>query len=47
MTTITSETRTYGNWIARQSPGLFRLGMLGTGVLLFAIITAWLLEAPR
>jgi hypothetical protein len=45
VTTIASETRTYGNWIARQSPGLFRLGMLGTAALLFAIVTAWLLEA--
>jgi hypothetical protein len=45
MTTVTSETRTYGNWISKQSPGLFRLGILGTAVLFSIIVTAWLIKA--
>jgi hypothetical protein len=38
VTSTTSEARTYGNWIAKQSPGLGRLGVIGTTLLLGALI---------
>jgi len=39
VTSTTSETpRTYGNWIAKQSPGLGRLGLIGTILLFVSVI---------
>lgn len=40
MTTTTPEPRTYGNWFARQSPGLGRMGMIGTILLLAGAMAA-------
>src|SRR3954454_19193376 len=42
MTDAAVERPTYGNWILSRSPGLFGAGLLGTVVLLVALLTALL-----
>src|SRR3954452_17434109 len=39
------QPRTYGNWAARRSPGLFALGTLGTAVMFCGILLSLLAQA--
>lgn len=41
----TTEMRTYGNWVRPRTPGLFRLGMLGTAGLLGTAVLALVVQA--